>query len=61
MGEYESGTKTIEKNSLTERCCGICLAPVLFSKAARVILLILYGLLISIACYYAAKIEIFFS
>lgn len=53
--------QTIGKNSLTEICCGLYLGSVLFSKAARIVLLILYGLLISLAAYWAVNIDVYFS
>ena len=37
------------------------MGSVLFSKTARIILLILYGLLISMAGYWAVTIEVYFS
>ena len=60
LGEQESTKQAIEKNSLTERICGIYLGSILFSKAARIILLILYGILISLAGYLVVNIEVYF-
>lgn len=61
MSERDLTKLVIENRSLAERCCGIYLGSMLFSRPARVALLIVYGLLISLAVYQALQIEIYFS
>ena len=49
--EVETARRAILKNSHTERCCGIIVAPILLKNVTRIILLLIYVLLIALAAY----------
>ena len=49
--EVETARRAILRNSHTERCCGMIVAPVLLKNITRVTLLLIYVLLIAIASY----------
>ena len=53
--------RAIQKNSHTERCCGIFFAPILLKKKVRIVTLIFYLLLIGVACYFASTIRVYFT
>ena len=43
-----------------ERCCGMCVGPIVLSKVGRIVILFLYTLAIAIAGFGVTKLEVFF-
>ena len=56
-----TASKTIEKNSLIELCCGNYIAPKLFNFWSSMIFLLLYFAVIAAAIYWSTKTEVYFN
>lgn len=59
--EVETVRRAIQKNSHTERCCGMILAPILLSNVSRILFLFLYVILIAGASYSVNQMDVHFS
>jgi len=49
----------IKKRSASERCCGMCWAPVLLSNCCRVFVLLVFLVLIAAGCYGILELRVF--
>ena len=59
--EVDTARREIQKNSHSERCCGMVLAPVLLHNVTRISLLLFYVVLIAGSCYSVLGIRVHFS